>query len=269
MPATRLTIPAPCPKSWAAMTPTAAGRHCAACAKTVVDFTWRTDAEILAILRQAAGETCGRLRADQLNRPLVAAVAAGSAQRWRAWLAATLALWGAREGSSLAAEARTEPAPNAHHSPTKLRKASYSKPTTKLLHGTARDAATHEPLAGVAVFLKGENRAATTDSAGRFSLRLPAGPPAGRRRRLVLHRAGYLSRQLPLAPAPGAVQVGLRADPAASGVEVVAMQQERECRISSGAVATISIANEQPPPQPAARPGHGFFYWLTRPFRRS
>ncbi|MDQ2793387.1 MAG: hypothetical protein M3Y12_05195, partial [Bacteroidota bacterium] len=63
-PATFLIIPQPCPESWDAMSPTDMGRHCAACAKTVVDFTLKTDAEILAHLAGAvAGRTCGRFAA--------------------------------------------------------------------------------------------------------------------------------------------------------------------------------------------------------------
>jgi hypothetical protein len=250
------------------MRPTGTGRHCTACQKTVVDFTWKTDAEILAHLARAAGETCGRLRADQLNRALVPAAPASSAPRWRAWLAAALALWGARESSGLGAAAHAVASASAHHSPGKTQPHHAAK-GTKRLQGTVRDAATQEPLAGVAVFLKGENRTATTDSTGHFSLRLPAGRPAARRRHLVLHRAGYLSRQLPLAAAPGTVQVALHPDPAASGVEVVAVLWQRERQILSGAVAAIVGAAEQAPPQPATRPAHGFFHWLTRPFRRS
>ncbi|GAB3635412.1 hypothetical protein GCM10027422_10020 [Hymenobacter arcticus] len=268
MPRTSLAIPQPCAESWDAMMPTAAGRHCAACQKTVVDFTWKTDAEILAILRQAAGETCGRLRADQLNRPLVPAAVASPAPRWRPWLAATLALWGVRESSGLDAEARTEPAPSAHHSPTNTHKPRHSASASKLLRGTVRDAGTQEPLAGVAVFLKGENRATTTNAAGQFSLQLPAGRPAARRPHLVLHHAGYLSRQLSLTPAAGAVQVALHTDPAAGGVEVVAMYREQRRETVSGAVSQV-FAAETPPAPPAAQPGHGFFHWLTRPFRRS
>ncbi|QKG58368.1 hypothetical protein GKZ68_18075 [Hymenobacter sp. BRD128] len=86
---TLVRIPQPCAESWDAMTPTATGRHCAACQKTVVDFTLKTDAEILAALRQASGQTCGRLRADQLARPLVPAT---QPNRWRSWLGAMLAV---------------------------------------------------------------------------------------------------------------------------------------------------------------------------------
>ena len=47
---TAIHIPQPCPESWAAMTPTAQGRHCAVCATEVVDFTRMSEAEVLAFL---------------------------------------------------------------------------------------------------------------------------------------------------------------------------------------------------------------------------
>jgi hypothetical protein len=259
----------PCHESWAVMTPAHGGRHCAACQKTVVDFTHKTDAEILAYLAGASGETCGRLWSDQQNRPLVSQLPARPTSRWRTWLASALALLGTSE--SLGATAHAAPPASSHHSPTKAPKSSQPARAAKRWHGTVRDAATHKPLAGVAIFLKGENRTATTDSAGRFSLRLPAGRPAGSRRRLVLHRAGYLSRQLPLAPVPGGgqLELALRADPAAAGVEVVAQYQEQKRWVMGGAVSLVVGADEPPTTQPAARAPHGFFYWLTRPFRRS
>ncbi|MDO7884678.1 carboxypeptidase regulatory-like domain-containing protein [Hymenobacter cheonanensis] len=271
MPILSLQIAQPCPESWEAMIPTEGGRHCAACQKTVVDFTWKTDAEILAFLANASGETCGRLWSDQQNRPLVSPLPARPAPRWRAWLATALALWGTRESQSLGATAHPAPAASSRHASIQTHKPSRPARGAKQLHGTVRDAATHEPLAGVAIFLKGENRRTTTDSAGRFSLRLPAGPPAGRRRRLVLHRAGYLSRQLPLAPG-GQLELALRADPAAAGAEVVGILPDQKRWVMGGAVTTIVGADKVDTPltpPPAARPAHGFFQWLTRPFRRS
>ena len=92
------------------MTPVNAGRHCAACEKTVVDFTLKTDAEILAFLAGAtSGRTCGRFAAGQLERPLQRAVPAVPT-RWRAWLAAAVAVWAVREGvgESVKAQAPTE-----------------------------------------------------------------------------------------------------------------------------------------------------------------
>ena len=66
----KIQIPEPCSQSWAEMTPEAGGRHCAACAKTVTDFTRMTDAQILEVLRNSAG-SCGRFTADQLGRELI------------------------------------------------------------------------------------------------------------------------------------------------------------------------------------------------------
>ncbi|GAB3292168.1 hypothetical protein ACFQT0_07390 [Hymenobacter humi] len=83
-PAVTLSIPQPCHQSWAVMTPTASGRHCAACQKIVVDFTLKTDAEILAYLAGAAnGRPGGRFAAGQLERPLQRAAPAAPT-RWRA-----------------------------------------------------------------------------------------------------------------------------------------------------------------------------------------
>ena len=95
MPArTTLTVLQPCHENWTTMTPAAQGRHCAACNKVVVDFTQKTDAEILVLLQRTAAP-CGRFRADQLNRPLLPPPV--PAPRWQTWLAATAAVLGLRE----------------------------------------------------------------------------------------------------------------------------------------------------------------------------
>jgi hypothetical protein len=90
--ATSIRIPEPCAESWAAMAPDSRGRHCATCQKTVVDFTYKTDAEILAYFRQVgAGRTCGRFLAGQLGRPLRPAPFVGRPPHWQLWLAGLLA----------------------------------------------------------------------------------------------------------------------------------------------------------------------------------
>jgi len=91
-------MPKACHESWAAMTPDGAGRHCAKCQETVVDFTRMSDAEIAAFLQKYPAASCGRFRESQLNRPLLAA--AQPVGGWRRWLGATVALLGL---SSLAA----------------------------------------------------------------------------------------------------------------------------------------------------------------------
>jgi hypothetical protein len=261
-------IPTPCHESWDAMTPTATGRHCAACAKTVVDFTEKTDAEILSYLARASGELCGRVRAEQLGRTLLPAVPVRTSARWRSWLTAVVAAWGLREGSSLPAAAQV-PTEQQAHQPGK--KPTYPTPTARpklYIKGVVRDSATDQPRPGVAVFLKGENRSTVTDSAGRFSLRVPAGRQAKARHVLVLHAAGYRSQQVkvPVAPrAAGELAISLLADPAVVGVEVIGIAQTRSQQMITGMMPLPGSMGYQ---APQSKPSRSFFRWLTQPFRR-
>ncbi|MGI4883997.1 MAG: energy transducer TonB [Janthinobacterium lividum] len=62
----------PCSESWAAMTPTARGRHCARCQRVVHDFTRsQNPAADLAAARAAApdGRVCGRFAGAQVQGP--------------------------------------------------------------------------------------------------------------------------------------------------------------------------------------------------------
>ncbi|WP_166648211.1 carboxypeptidase-like regulatory domain-containing protein [Hymenobacter sp. UV11] len=255
-------IPTSCSQPWAAMTPTSDGRHCAACTKTVVDFTEKTDTEILAYLRQlGAGETCGRLRADQLNRPLVPATTMAASSRWRTWLAAAVAAWGLREGSSLRAGSQPLAASYTHHSQKQTTEKAPITTTPKQLRGVVRDAATQVPLVGVAIFLKGENQQTSTDSTGHFSLRLPLGRAP---HTLVLHLAGYRSQTVPLLAAAPTLELALEADPAAAGVEVMAYAFVHHTDITGGVISTVLVP---PATQPASH-NRSFFRWLARPFRR-
>ncbi len=71
--ATQLQIPKPCQEKWHEMSPEKSDRrHCAVCEKSIVDFSYKTDAEILKHLRENNGKVCGRFRPDQLNRPVLA-----------------------------------------------------------------------------------------------------------------------------------------------------------------------------------------------------
>jgi len=67
----QLQIPTPCHESWANMQPSDKGRHCAACQKTVVDFTAMSDTEIIRYMSRAGQNVCGRLAPHQVNRPLI------------------------------------------------------------------------------------------------------------------------------------------------------------------------------------------------------
>ncbi|MBD2723046.1 carboxypeptidase-like regulatory domain-containing protein [Hymenobacter armeniacus] len=265
-PTVSLTIPQPCHESWDAMTPAAQGRHCAACQKTVVDFTLKTDAEILAHLATAASGVCGRVWDNQLTRPLAPLGPSAVPARWRTWAATALVAWGLREGLTGGALAQT---PAAGHAPHSRKKAGAAAPAL-LIQGVVLNVTTGAPLPGAAVFLQGENRRTTADSAGRFSLRVPAGRRA--RHSLVVHLFGYQSQT---AAVPATVQarsyvpIGLRADAAATGVEVAAaMPVVQQRTIWMGSISAVSATELLPLARTPGQRVRSLLKWLTKPFRR-
>jgi hypothetical protein len=69
----QIRVPQPCGENWDDMSPSAGGRHCSSCLKTVVDFTLMSDQEVLFWLTNANRKVCGRFSADQLDRNLLPA----------------------------------------------------------------------------------------------------------------------------------------------------------------------------------------------------
>lgn len=66
----QISIPEPCHEGWQNMTPVEKGRFCASCQKTVLDFTYLSDNEIINLV--AKNDTlCGRINVSQLNRNLI------------------------------------------------------------------------------------------------------------------------------------------------------------------------------------------------------
>jgi hypothetical protein len=79
------SLPEPCNESWRKMTPQQEGRLCAACDTVVVDFTAKTETEIIAYFEQRKEQKiCGKYRAEHVAVP-------GRRMRFK-WLAAALAL---------------------------------------------------------------------------------------------------------------------------------------------------------------------------------
>lgn len=240
------------------MTPAAAGRHCAACAKTVVDFTAKTDAEILIYLaRAASSQACGRFRVSQLHRPLTPPDAP---TRWRAWLGALLttgSLLGSGRASAqspaqyanggsvpLAAQPATAPAPTASAHPaasdTTASPSTHEPPT---LHGVVTDTK-NGALPGATVLLKGTTQGTSTDANGEFTLPLKDGPsnPV-----LVISFVGFATHEQPIA-------IG------ATGTAAAVQVKLEEYTMG------LLISPRPYPWHPRALFSWGK-YWLTRPFR--
>jgi hypothetical protein len=68
----KISIPQPCHEEWDKMTPGTNGRHCSACAKTVIDFTVMSDDEVKHyFLNKKDEKTCGRFKQSQLHRIVI------------------------------------------------------------------------------------------------------------------------------------------------------------------------------------------------------
>ena len=65
-------IPEPCHEDWSQMTPSAKGRFCSSCEKTVIDFTKMSSFEISNYLKENIHNgVCGRIYKSQLDRVVV------------------------------------------------------------------------------------------------------------------------------------------------------------------------------------------------------
>jgi hypothetical protein len=260
---TVLQIPQPCHESWDAMTPATAGRHCAACQKTVVDFTLKTDAEILAYLAKAAGgRTCGRFVAGQLERPLQRAASAAPTVRWRAWLAAAVALWSVREvvGNDARAQAPVQMLRRIDKTiPEQLqatRLPEHDEPVgVQVLRGEVQDSATREGLPGVSVLIKNSTTGVATSADGKFELRVPDELIQAGQVILQVRYVGYvLEERIMMANSAQPTTFLLQSD-------VKGMLGEL--------VVVGGIEMKKPWPWHPRRLYYWTKYQLTRPFRRS
>jgi CarboxypepD_reg-like domain len=62
-----LSVPDPCSEKWSSFTPTANGRFCSSCSKSVVDFTSMSDDAIVDFISKKNDKVCGRFHTSQLK----------------------------------------------------------------------------------------------------------------------------------------------------------------------------------------------------------
>jgi len=175
-------IPQPCPESWAAMTPTAQGRHCAVCTTEVVDFTGMSEAEVLAFMGARAGQrVCGLLAAPLTPRPTT------RLQGPRRWLWAALALLG---WQPMASSCTTKPPQAPPPTPTAAVADPAASQHQVVIRGQVLDGEKGVGVAGAFVFINKTPYGATADENGRFELVLAASWEPVQAGTLTLHVAG-------------------------------------------------------------------------------
>jgi hypothetical protein len=161
----RISIPQSCAQPWAAMVPSANGRHCAACATEVVDFTRMSDAEILAFMKSRQVQPVCALMVAPAVEPQHPKRVPGL----RRWVLAGLALLGwhpltscvTNPPKALPAHATTAPADPAAAQTQQL-----------IITGQVFDGNSKTAVAQVRVFINGSQYGTVTDEQGRFELRM-------------------------------------------------------------------------------------------------
>lgn len=90
----QVNINEPCHEDWNKMTATQCGAFCKSCEKEVIDFTNKSEAQIVEILSSVKGKVCGRFTADKLNTPLSKYEPDPEWYSWKKWAVAAGVLFG-------------------------------------------------------------------------------------------------------------------------------------------------------------------------------
>ena len=103
------SIHEPCTEDWGKMSPEHQGRHCQVCCKTVVDFSQKSNTEIVDFLKTNSDKKiCGRFRSVQLVPP-AGSRAAKKNSRYRIFLAALVFVFGGMLFTSCSSSRVTDP----------------------------------------------------------------------------------------------------------------------------------------------------------------
>ncbi|MBI2731040.1 MAG: carboxypeptidase-like regulatory domain-containing protein [Sphingobacteriales bacterium] len=177
-----LTIPEPCHENWNNMTAAEKGRFCASCFKEVMDFSLKTDEQIISYLNNANEKVCGRFESNQINRVLETPKKEYGFVR-HLW---TLLLPGfffstksfAKKSASGDLQnkdslVRTNPKPMILG--MVARKIIPENKNEQIITGMVVDE-TNSPIAGASVYLKGAKIGTVTDQLGNFSIKIAAKP---------------------------------------------------------------------------------------------
>lgn len=168
-----INIPEPCHEDWNKMTPNDQGRHCLACHKTVVDFTQKTDEQIIKTLK-TEGQLCGRFKNQQLNREIV--LSRKEKNNYLSWVASGLFAFMAisHQDSYAQGAPKTVQTDTTMH-PEVKGKIATSVLNEKLISGTVTTLSDGLPLPGASVIIKGTARGQQTDFDGKFKIKARVG----------------------------------------------------------------------------------------------
>ena len=166
-----LRIPKPCHENWDSMQPNKEGRHCMACRKTVVDFSNMTDREILDYISNASGEVCGRVDSVQLTRGLNENKTRKRFSFLYIWnLLIVLFVFAGKTKAQGAI--RYQRLVTVKKCPPKI--VEDTGQNLRSVSGIIKNAMTNEPIPFASVMVEGSQHGTSADTAGKFTLLVPA-----------------------------------------------------------------------------------------------
>jgi hypothetical protein len=162
----QISIPAPCHEGWQNMTPVEKGRFCASCQKTVLDFTYLSDNEIINLVNKN-DNLCGRINTSQLNRNLI--VTKRTSNYFGYFATSVLAFLGLGTENLVAQEK-----PVTEQTDSKYLNKAIDSVKNITVSGVVTDYE-GKPLRDVSVSIKGSKKYVLTDKKGKYSIEVKKG----------------------------------------------------------------------------------------------
>lgn len=168
-----INIPEPCHEDWNKMTPKNQGRHCDACQKTVIDFSTKTDEQVIKTI-ESTGNLCGRFKTQQLNREIV--LTRKDKNNYLSWAASGLFAFMALGSQEANAKGLPRTVQTDSIKVAKLKgKVATSIFNKRKISGIISSSSDSLPLPGVSVIIKGTSKGVQTDFDGKFSIEIKEG----------------------------------------------------------------------------------------------
>lgn len=168
-----INIPEPCHEDWKKMTPKEQGRHCAACNKTVIDFTKKTDEQIIKTF-ETEEKLCGRFKNQQLNRKIV--LSRKDKNCYLSWVASGLFAFMALGNQDIHAQGKPKTMQiDSIKTPQVKGKIATSVLNKKIINGNVSTATDGLPLPGATLTIKGKKVSTQTDFYGNFKIKARLG----------------------------------------------------------------------------------------------
>lgn len=173
----KLSISKPCSEKFSDFHPTEKGGYCDSCQKEVIDFTRKSDREIIQLLENSESSTCGYLRKSQLKTYSTSSVSnfRQNVSYFGARITSFFLLSILSISKSQAQEKETSPTIQIHLD----KKINYLDSTSQTIvsehevSGILVDAHTGEPLPFANIMLKGSDIGTMTDIDGKFKFPQP------------------------------------------------------------------------------------------------